>query len=185
MSQDAFNQVKEFRQSQPQAGGGQSLEMGAASMEPAGFWIRFLAFIIDWTIASVAANIVAVPLMIVGFAVAIGSAGAGADETTGGVVMIVIQLISFVLSTAVMLAYFGWFYKSKGATPGKMLFKLRVVNAETGENLGYGQTVMRELLGRFLCGITLLIGYIIAGVRDDKRGLHDMVANTQVLRRYE
>ena len=63
-----------------------------------------------------------------------------------------------------------------------MIFGLRVVDTETGTNIGYGKTFLRQYVGMFLNFLTLGIGLLMVAFRSDKRGLHDMVAGTRVLR---
>ena len=40
-----------------------------------------------------------------------------------------------------------------------------------------------ETVGKFLSALILMIGFIMAGFRQDKRALHDLLFRTQVLRR--
>lgn len=67
-----------------------------------------------------------------------------------------------------------------GTTPGKKLMNLRVVQ-ENGEKLTFFNVVYRETIGRFLCGFFWGIGYIMAGIDGQKRGLHDMLCGTRVV----
>ena len=41
--------------------------------------------------------------------------------------------------------------------------------------------VYRETIGRFLCSLSVGIGYIMAGVDKEKRGLHDFLCDTRVI----
>lgn len=90
------------------------------------------------------------------------------------------DFVSFAISTAFGLVltyfYFGWFNKNKGATPGKLLLGLRVVEADDGTRLNYGRSFWREI-SKF----TLVIGVFFAIFRKDKRALHDLMANTKVI----
>ena len=67
-----------------------------------------------------------------------------------------------------------------GTTLGKKLMNLRVV-AETGEKLTLFNVIYRETIGRFLCSFFWGIGYIMAGIDGQKRGLHDMICGTRVI----
>ena len=67
-----------------------------------------------------------------------------------------------------------------GTTLGKKLMNLRVV-AETGEKLTLFNVIYRETIGRFLCSFFGGIGYIMAGIDGQKRGLHDMICGTRVI----
>lgn len=70
-----------------------------------------------------------------------------------------------------------------GTTAGKRLFNLRVVPAETkdGEKLRLFDVVYRETIGKFLSGVIMNIGYIIAGIDSEKRALHDILCDTRVI----
>ena len=65
----------------------------------------------------------------------------------------------------------------------RLCLGLRVVDFETGERLGIGQTILREFIGKWASFLTLLVGYLIVPFRRDKRALHDFIAGTQVRRR--
>lgn len=66
------------------------------------------------------------------------------------------------------------------ATPGKLLFGLRLVRANN-KPLGFGRIVMRSL-AKGLSGFpTLGIGFLIAAFDDQRRGLHDLLCNTRVV----
>ena len=67
-----------------------------------------------------------------------------------------------------------------GTTLGKKLMNLRVVT-ETGEKLTLFNVIYRETIGRFLCSFFGGIGYIMAGIDGQKRGLHDMICGTRVI----
>jgi uncharacterized RDD family membrane protein YckC len=153
----------------------------AQAFEPGGFWIRLVARFIDGLIIGV----ITVPVAIV-FGIIMGimgvSNGSNAPSAAMGGVAIILQLLNFVISLGATYGYYGWFYRNKGATPGKLLFGLKVVDSTTGTYLGWGQVFMREFVGWFVDGITLFIGLLMAGFRSDKRALHDLIAGTQVLR---
>ena len=67
-----------------------------------------------------------------------------------------------------------------GTTLGKKLMNLRIVS-ETGEKLTLFNVIYRETIGRFLCSFFWGIGYIMAGIDGQKRGLHDMICGTRVI----
>ena len=58
---------------------------------------------------------------------------------------------------------------------------LRVVPADRNEKLSFVDVLYRETVGRFLCGISIWIGYIIVGVDKEKQGFHDMLCDTRVV----
>ena len=81
---------------------------------------------------------------------------------------------------AVLLATIVFWRKSKGATPGKKFVGIKVVDALTREDINTKQAVTRSL-GYFASIFTFMIGFIMIGFRSDKRGLHDLLANTIVI----
>jgi uncharacterized RDD family membrane protein YckC len=67
-----------------------------------------------------------------------------------------------------------------GQTVGKMLLRVRVVQVD-GAPISLGQSLLR-FIGYFVSYLTLLLGYLLAGFRSDKRALHDLIAGTRVVR---
>lgn len=67
-----------------------------------------------------------------------------------------------------------------GQTLGKRLLGIKVVDAE-GEPPGWGQAAMRELVGKFLSGLSLGLGFLVALFHPKRRALHDLVGGTWVV----
>lgn len=135
--------------------------------KPAGWRKRGNAAIIDgfimWAILFPISFVVALVLRAVG----------GENSAT--------TIIRVVINYAITIFIMGWFYKNKGATPGKIYMKLKVIKSDTGKNMGYMDTFVREIIGKALSTILLFIGYFMPLFRDDKKALHDLIAKTQVL----
>ena len=137
----------------------------------AGFWIRFLAVFIDGIL-----------LGIVNFALqAVTSTRiiTGADVGNLGLLLSTMGF-NFMISITLNMLYESFFLVQYGATPGKMIFKLKVITADGGK-LTWGRAIGR-FFAKFLSGITLLIGYIMAAFDSEKRALHDYIAGTRVIR---
>ena len=153
--------------------------MAVASTQPGGFWRRFAAVIID----GFCLGLMLLPInMLILFMT--GMLNTNPGLTGEGVAMGAIMagvILPWLIRLVAMFFYYGWFYNQKGATPGKMVLGLKVVDSTTGIHLNYWQTFFRETIGKFLSGIILLIGFIMAGIRQDKKALHDILFNTQVL----
>jgi uncharacterized RDD family membrane protein YckC len=79
----------------------------------------------------------------------------------------------------VSVAFNGFFVGRFGATPGKMLLKLKVVTPE-GAPASYGRAFGRAA-AEILSGLVCNIGYIIAAFDEQKRTLHDHICNTRVV----
>jgi len=145
---------------------------------PAGFWIRFLAFLIDSGILF----FVTLPLKkLVNISVGIKQTFILSVTDLNAETLALSFVLGSVINIVLTVAYFGWFYANKGATPGKMVLGLKVVDMESRGNLSYLQTFLREVIGKSLSAFLLLGGYLIAGFRSDKRALHDLLFGTQVV----
>lgn len=81
----------------------------------------------------------------------------------------------------VSILYFVAFWALKGQTPGKMLFGLHVV-ATDGSPMSWGKAIIRYV-GYMVSVITLGIGFIMIATDEAKRGLHDRIAKTTVVRK--
>ena len=136
--------------------------------EYGGFWNRFVAFFIDGIIISMAADNLGVVLE--GFYRAAGGTSEGAGD------------LGFFLGLIL-----GWLYyaimesSAKQATLGKIAMGL-VVTDKRGNRLTFGRATARYF-ARWLSGIILMIGYIIAAFAGKKEALHDMIAGTIVYQR--
>lgn len=139
----------------------------------AGFWVRLAAYTIDSVIVFFGLLFVRL------FASGLLSLTEG--TALGGNVLFHYTLKDIILYISQVL-YFILFTYCTGTTPGKRLMNLYVVGADE-EKLSLLDVVYRETIGRFLCGLTVFIGYILIGVDKEKRGLHDMLCDTRVVYR--
>ena len=134
------------------------------AIRPAGFWIRVVAVLIDGVVLIVAQGILfGAGWMLWGSGLSAGMAVKGAT-----------QLFSSLIG-AVYTIVFHWMW---GQTLGKMALQIRVVSMDGGP-LSFGQAVGRYF-ATFLSALILGIGFVMAGVRSDKRALHDLLAGTRV-----
>ena len=80
--------------------------------------------------------------------------------------------------------YFVWFLSlfKNGQTPGKKLLGLRVVNYQTGAMPGFARMFLREIVGRFLSGLFLGLGYFWAIFDKNSQTWHDKLAGTAVIK---
>ena len=136
----------------------------------AGFWIRFLAKIIDGLVLMVPGMVVQVPVAVL---VEMGSGGEEAAVILQIVAWLLGQLIGFLYSTLML-----WKYQ---ATLGKMALSLKVIAVDKPK-LSYAQCVGR-FFAEWLSSIILMIGYIIAAFDDEKRALHDHLCGTRVVKK--
>lgn len=136
------------------------------NQEYAGFWIRVGAALID----SIAVFIVLVlPLSWI-----FGMDYMAGEQTSPGLLRSVIQFVFPIVITI-------WFWKKYLGTPGKMILKLRVVDAETGLALSTAQAIGRYL-GYYVSMLPFMLGFIWIGIDKKKQGFHDKLAGTVVVR---
>jgi uncharacterized RDD family membrane protein YckC len=145
-----------------------------------GFWIRFVAVIIDGFIIAIPIIILAVILGVAaGVAAGVSSNSTGqATSAANGIgtgLSLIVDLVAFVLT----IGYFVYFWGT-GSTLGMRLFHLRVVDANTGAPIGFGRAALRYL-GYIVSGAVCYIGLIWAAFDPRKQGWHDKIANTVVL----
>ncbi len=132
--------------------------------KPAGFWVRFWAYLLDtfiiWGISAIAIYPVFTLF--------------GWDTTESA------WYAPYAIITA--LVFYGYFVlmtKFFAQTLGKMIFGLRVVSLKS-DNLAWGTLLFREWIGRFI-STTILPLYWIVGFTPLKQGVHDFIADTTVV----
>lgn len=86
-----------------------------------------------------------------------------------------------ILAIIVGVSYPVLFIGLRGQTPGKMALGIKVVKPGR-QAPGMGTAILREILGKFLSGIALGLGYAWAGWDPCKQGWHDKIAGTYVIR---
>lgn len=156
-----------------------SVAMAAPTAKYAGFWLRFVAFIIDVIILGFIGFVVTLPFM--------GSLPIGAlmhgrpmspDELApfvGGMGRLVL------LRIAVNWLYYALFESSAWqATIGKKALGLTVTDLE-GRRIGFGRATGR-FFAKILSFMILCIGFFMIAFTSKKQGLHDILAGTLVLR---
>lgn len=95
------------------------------------------------------------------------------------------KMLALVFAIVFPLAYMVWFLSllRQGLTPGKKLLGLQVVDQRTGDLPGFGKMFLREIVGRFLSALFLILGYIWAIFDKNAQALHDKLAGTVVIKR--
>ena len=131
---------------------------------PAGFWIRFVAVLIDSFV------LIVVQGLLFGAGWILVGGGTGSGTPIRGAVHLFGSLIDVCYRVV-----FHWMW---GQTLGKMALQIRVVSMGGGP-LSFGQSVGRYFAA-ILSALLLMIGFIMAGARSDKRALHDLLAGTPV-----
>ena len=139
------------------------------------FWHRFVAFVVDAFLHSIITFVIGFPIGVILFLIIYEKVY---DKN---LIYLWEQGIGVVLRILV-----GWFYFALQepsrfeATLGKTSMKLRVVGL-SGERISFGRATGRYF-GKMLSQLTLLIGYLIQPFTEKKQALHDMLAETLVVR---
>jgi uncharacterized RDD family membrane protein YckC len=164
----------------------QKLREGVSPVQPVfqygGFWIRFVAALIDGIIMTVTSS--AVQLLLLGSAYrpfANMREPVPPDQALAafGAIMGTLAL-SALIGIAIGASYEGFFVSRVGATPGKMALGLKVVRPNGGP-VSLGRAFARYF-AKWLSSLTFGIGYIIAGFDAEKRAMHDMIVETRVIK---
>ena len=135
----------------------------------AGFWLRVMAALID----SALLIMVTLPLLLWIY----GESYFDPQQLIAGPADL---LISWLFSAVAIVAF--WRYRS--ATPGKMMLKLEIVDANSGSAPTTGQLVGRYL-GYYVSTIPFALGLLWVAFDPRKQGWHDKLANTVVIHKRE
>ena len=79
-----------------------------------------------------------------------------------------------------VLATIYLWVKYDGATPGKKIMKIKIVDAESFKTIGFKQAVKRYA-GYILSSIPFLMGFAMVLFTNKKQALHDKISNTVVV----
>ncbi|QSZ27609.1 RDD family protein [Aceticella autotrophica] len=144
-------------------------------MEYAGFWRRFVAFIIDYII-------VLIPLKIIqAVFFPINNLPSNDQMLATGAIFHSIAMIN-IIGTIINWLYFALMESSnKQATLGKMVMGIYVTDLE-GNRIGFARATGRYF-AKLISALILCIGFMMAGWTKKKQALHDMIAGTLVLRK--
>ncbi|GAB4335846.1 MAG: RDD family protein [Flammeovirgaceae bacterium] len=124
-------------------------------VEYAGFWVRFVASFIDGLI-------LIIPNLLLIF-------------------LIEDQIIESIVSYIAFWPYYAIMESGESqATIGKKVMKIKVTNIN-GERVTFKQASIRYF-AKIISTIIFLIGYIIAAFTSKKQALHDLIAETLVLK---
>jgi uncharacterized RDD family membrane protein YckC len=150
-----------------------------------GFWIRFLARVIDGILLGVINAIVRLPLMLM-FGIGtmgLGGMGRGFGRPGASLIfapaMLGIIGISTLIGLALGVAYEVYFLTAHGATPGKMALGLRVIRADGGPITPI--LALGRHFAMWISTFILMIGYIMAAFDPERRALHDRICETRVI----
>lgn len=143
-------------------------------VEYAGFWKRFVAFGLDYVLFLIISDVLG---MFFGVLLVLSLPNVSGQELLN-----MINKMEVVFTIGGMLLF--WLYyalmeSTYGATLGKMAIGIKVTDMD-GNMITFLNATGRHF-AKFLSGLVLCIGYIMAGFTEKKQGLHDMLASTLVV----
>jgi uncharacterized RDD family membrane protein YckC len=143
----------------------------------AGFWLRFVAYLIDIVLVS----IVALPIyLVLGslFGLSMSSIARDPNSEMLGSAMTSVLLFEVCALLGLWL-YFAILESSAWqGTVGKKVLGLRVTDLN-GNRISFGRATGR-FFAKIVSNFTFMIGYIMAGFTAKKQALHDMIAGCLV-----
>ena len=148
----------------------------------AGFWWRFIAFLLDGAILWIIQLVLITPFLgIIGFSAYKASSGDLNETQALGMAGAIIGtlILTWALSIVAAWLYFALMESSKfQGTVGKIALGIVVTDVE-GNRISFARATGRYF-SKFISGFILMIGYIMAGFTEKKQALHDIIASTLV-----
>ena len=151
----------------------------------AGFWLRFLAYIIDNIVLGVIFGVI---VLLAIAAVGVGYFRAVFQGMQDGTGEFPVALVSAIVMGALLTLVASWIYHAwmesseYQATLGKMALGM-IVTDLNDRPISFARASGR-FFAKIITGlIPLGIGYIMAGFTEKKQALHDMIASCLVLKR--
>lgn len=144
----------------------------APGVEFGGFGERLIAYIVDIVIVS----------FVVGVIAAVGAITLGLGAASDGGFAIWTGFLILVVAVVVSVGYFPWFWARDGQTPGMRMLGLQVVRDVDGGPISGMQALLR-LVGYWVSGAVFYLGYVWILIDDRRRGWHDLIAGTVVIKR--
>ena len=134
----------------------EQVPVSSVELQPAGFWIRFFARLIDELFVT----------LLFGFLISI----IGMNDISAFILII----LNF--------SYFAIMTKTRGQTLGKMALGIQVVDSH-GHIPRLGTVLVREIPCKILSALPLYLGYAWTGWDINKRAWHDHLAKTFVIKK--
>ena len=151
----------------------------------AGFWIRFLASLLDTLFLALPVGIVIYFLsdgnwfdfsqyqQNIMMAMSGNTHALDSQPKTSLKWELLFEIATLIVT---MLFWKKW----QGATPGKRFVGIKIVDASSYEDIDNQQAIIRSF-GYIASTFSFLIGFLMVAFRRDKRGLHDLLAGTIVV----
>ncbi|WP_064092638.1 RDD family protein [Rossellomorea aquimaris] len=131
----------------------------------AGFWIRFWAYLLDLVVIGSLSRLLVTPIFkLLGLPVIEGSMFAPFS----------------IITSIVFYGYFILMTRYFSQTIGKMVLGIKVIDLK-GNKPSWSTIIFRELIGRFI-STTIFILYVVVAFTNKKQGIHDLFADTTVVK---
>ena len=137
------------------------------SVQYAGFWIRTAATVVDNILLML---IISLPLTLI--------YGVQAYWLSESLLLGFWDAVGWIMPVVLTILFWLRFL----ATPGKMLFRLQIVDAETLSGLSLKQSIIRYL-SYLLSALVMFIGFLWVAFDPRKQGWHDKLAGSVVIRK--
>ena len=158
----------------------------ALNVTYAGFWLRFVAYVLDSLIIGFAVMVLFVPFFfLMGGVSILEKLPRGRVERVDPaqfMAFLTLALTLVALSSVAKWLYFAYLESGeKQATWGKQALGIYVTDL-AGQRITFGRATGRFFAKIFTGLIPLGIGFIMAGFTERRQALHDLIASTLVLR---
>lgn len=145
-------------------------------MQYVGFWARFVAYFLD----SILLYFFIAAIFFAYFSFSNVDLFSGDLSTFEESNFMFVSIISNLLPMILILA----FWRYRGATPGKMAFSAKIVDAQTGEPPSTGRLVVR-FFAYIISALPFCLGFLWIAFDKRKQAWHDKLARTVVIKQYK
>lgn len=141
----------------------------AQDHRPAGFWIRFLAYLLDWAILMLPVSLLALYVT-------------NAASLQDLFYRLLVSVIIWAIPSTFFYTFFytSWLVSRMQATPGKYLTGLRVTD-NNGHSLSYKRAFFRYTVGYAFSGILFGLGFFSIARDPEKLAWHDKATGSRVI----
>jgi len=153
----------------------------------AGFWLRFVAVIIDGILLGAIQFVAIMPIlgiMGIGMSSELQNMDSSSAEPSMALVsqMMAMAGVTQIVFLVIQTLYYSLMESSKyQASIGKIVLGLKVTDLN-GAPVDFTKALVRNLC-KIISSMILLIGYLMAAFTEKKQALHDMIASTLVVKK--
>lgn len=152
------------------------------SVRYAGFWVRFLAHLIDFILTNGVELVLEYGLLTLVYGIRKFVLQHAEVTFNQAIPAIPLQVFSVILSLYLLYYYYVKVQTRYHGTLGKRMLKIQVLDAATMAPMSEKQAWLR-LLGYFPSYLVLGCGFLMAAFSKEKRALHDVIANTVCIKK--